>query len=253
VSSLPPVHPLAATGFARAAEEYESARPSYAPQAVAWLAERCGLGAGTTVVDLAAGTGKLTRLLAGTGARVVAVEPVAAMRETLVRVVPGVEALDGRAEAIPLPDGFARAVTAAQAFHWFGEGAPAEIARVLEPGGSLAVVWNQRDRSNPVQVALQEIHDRHRPDGHAGGRGDWRGRIERSGRFGELEERRFPHVHVLPREQLVTRTLSISFVAAAPEDERERILDEVRAMTRGLPDEVELTYETAVFVAARLG
>jgi SAM-dependent methyltransferase len=250
VSGLPPVDPLAATGFARAAMEYERARPGYAAEAVAWVAERSGLGPDTTVVDVGAGTGKWTRLLAGTGARVIAVEPVAEMRELLEAVLPGVQALDGRAEDLPVADGSARLVTAAQAFHWFGEEAPPELARVLEPGGSLALVWNVRDEDDPLQARLQEIHDRERPRSEWDPEG-WRRRLEDGGGFGELEERRFRHVQRLSRDDLVTRTASISFVAAATPEFRERILDEVRAVARDFPDEVELPYFTVVYLADR--
>src|SRR5690606_25154234 len=128
----------AAEGFGRGAEAYESARPSYPPDAVGEIATVCDVGPGRRVLDLAAGTGKLTRLLVPTGAEVVAVEPVAEMRAVLSAVLPGVEALDGTAEAIPLPDASVDAVTVAQAFHWFDPPvALAEIARVLRPGGTL--------------------------------------------------------------------------------------------------------------------
>src|SRR5947208_10781774 len=112
------VHPAAA-GFARAAGVYERARPEYPPEAVAWLVDRLDLPPGRVVVDVAAGTGKLTRLLVPSGARVVAVEPLAEMRAQLEEAVPSVEALEGTAEALPLADDFADAVTVAAAFHWF--------------------------------------------------------------------------------------------------------------------------------------
>ena len=101
---------LAAPSFARSADAYERARPGYAPEAVTILAERLGLGPGRVVVDLAAGTGKLARQLVPSGARVVAVEPLAEMRSLIPE---GIEVLDGTAEAIPLPDDFADAVTVA--------------------------------------------------------------------------------------------------------------------------------------------
>ena len=112
---------------------------------------------------------------------------------------------------------------------------------------SCGVCWSSSRSCSPAA-----IHDRNRPEGHSGASGAWRGLVERSGRFRELEERRFPNLQRLRREQLVTRTASISFVAAAAEDERERILDEVRAVARDLPAEVDLPYETAVLVADRL-
>jgi ubiquinone/menaquinone biosynthesis C-methylase UbiE len=137
------VHAAAARGFARSADAYERARPDYPAEAIAWLAERVGLGPGRTVVDLAAGTGKLTRPLADNGARVIAVEPVAEMRAALPA---SVEALDGTAESIPLDDGSVDLVTVAQAFHWFdGDAALAEIARVLRPEGRLVIEIMHRD------------------------------------------------------------------------------------------------------------
>jgi len=146
---------LAAPSFARSADAYERARPGYAPEAVAFLAERLGLGPGRVVVDLAAGTGKLARQLVPSGARVVAVEPLAEMRSLIPE---GIEVLDGTAEAIPLPDDFADAVTVAQAFHWFdAEAALRQIERVLRPGGSLALVSNRRDPG-----AFDEVLARHR-------------------------------------------------------------------------------------------
>lgn len=158
-----PVHPRAEVGFGRAADAYERARPDYPAEAVDWLCDRLALRPGRTVVDLAAGTGKLTRLLVASGARVIAVEPVAGMRNALARAVPAVEILDGTAEAMPLPDGSADAITVAQAFHWFSTAdALSEIHRVLAPGGALALVWNRRDLDDPLAVALDEMVGRHR-------------------------------------------------------------------------------------------
>lgn len=129
------VHPAAARGFSRSSALYERARPGYPPAAVAWLAECLGIGPGAAVLDLAAGTGRLTRLLATTGADVVAVEPVAEMRAAI-----GSGALAGTAEAIPVADGRVDAVTVGEAFHWFdGLRALAEIHRVLRPGGRLGL------------------------------------------------------------------------------------------------------------------
>ncbi len=148
------MNPVAAAGFSSAAGEYERARPSYPPEAVSWLAERTGLGPGRTVVDLAAGTGKLTRLLVGTGARVVAVEPLAEMRA----LIPEGEVLDGTAEDLPLPAAAADVVTVAQALHWFDlDRALPEIHRVLRPDGWLVLVWNMRDLDDPVQGAVEDL------------------------------------------------------------------------------------------------
>jgi SAM-dependent methyltransferase len=122
---------------------------------VAFLVERLGLAPGRVVIDLAAGTGKLARQLVPSGARVVAVEPLVEMRSLIPA---GIETLDGTAEAIPLPDTSADAVTVAQAFHWFdAEVALREIERVLRPGGLLALVTNRREPS-----AFDDVLARHR-------------------------------------------------------------------------------------------
>src|SRR4051794_1977829 len=135
-----------ARSFDRAADEYERTRPEY-PDAVL---ELLPLGDDAEVLDLGAGTGKLTRVLARRYHRVVAVEPLDGMRAILARVVPEAEALAGRAEEIPLPDAEVDAVFAGQAFHWFAnEDALAEIARVLRPGGLFCLVWNSGDESRP--------------------------------------------------------------------------------------------------------
>jgi ubiquinone/menaquinone biosynthesis C-methylase UbiE len=137
----------AALGFDNNAGAYEAARPSYPAEAVAYIVGHGGIGPGRRVLDLAAGTGKLTRLLVPTGAEVVAIEPVAGMRDQLVAQSPDVEVHDGTAEALPLADGSVDAITVAQAFHWFDAPvALAEMRRVLRPRGHLFLVWNIRDR-----------------------------------------------------------------------------------------------------------
>src|SRR5580765_5732984 len=144
------VHDVAARGFGAAAEAYEQARPSYSADAVAWLIEQLGIGPGTTVCDLAAGTGKLTRLLVSAGASLLAVEPVDGMRTVLHRELPTVPVAAAVAEALPFTDGALDAVTVAQAFHWFDPGASlTELHRALRPGGRLGLVWNAWDDSKP--------------------------------------------------------------------------------------------------------
>lgn len=143
-----------AASFGAAAGVYERARPSYPVEAVDWL-----LPAGARrVLDLGAGTGKLTRELAGRGLEVIAVEPSAGMRTELARVLPGVAVLDGTAEEIPLGPRTVDAVLVAQAWHWVDPArAVPEVARVLVPGGRLGLVWNIRDEREPWVAELTRI------------------------------------------------------------------------------------------------
>lgn len=251
------LHRAAATGFARAPEAYERGRPGYPAAAVERLASVLGLRRGVRVLDLAAGTGKLTRALAGTGAEVVAVEPVAEMRAALVSSLPFVEALEGAAEAIPLGAGAVDAVACGQAFHWFrGEEALAEIHRVLRPDCRLGLVWNVRDEDVPWVAELTALMEPYRGDAPRAGSGAWREAFERTRLFTPLEHAAFPHVHRLPPEDVVARVASVSFVAALPESERTAVLERVRALlasspaTRGRRD-VELPYRTDVWWCAR--
>ncbi len=227
------VHAMAATGFSRRAESYERARPGYPDAALEWLAQRLGLDEGRTVVDLAAGTGKLTRLLARTGARVVAVEPIAEMRAL---IAPPAEVVEGTAEAMPLEDASADAVTVAQAFHWFDfEPALAEIRRVLRPGGQLAIVWNTRRSDDPLHVAIDPIIEPHR-SGTPSHRGQpWREALEGSDLFGPIEERDFDNPQRLDADALAERVASVSFIASLPDDEREPVMEAVRELAAGGP------------------
>lgn len=139
-----------ATSFGAAVGAYELGRPDYLPEHVAWLLA----GVQGRVLDLAAGSGKLTRAIAALGFDVLAVDPDP---EMLARNT-GVETLLGSAEAIPLPDASVGAVTVGQAWHWFDPAtAGPEIARVLVPGGRLGIIWNTRDARHPFVAALAEV------------------------------------------------------------------------------------------------
>jgi SAM-dependent methyltransferase len=252
------IHESAARGFARAPDEYERGRPSYTEEAITWLAEALGLRRGTRVLDLAAGTGKLTRALVATGAGLVAVEPVDEMRAKIDGALPAVEVLRGTAEAIPLSDASVDAVTVGQAFHWFrADEALAEIHRVIRPGGRLGLVWNGRDDSTPWVAALTEIVEPYRGNAPAYRREAWREAFERTTLFGPLEHRRFRLEHELDREGIVARVTSVSFIAALPDDERKRIAERVRELLASDPavrgrERVVLPYRTDVFWCERL-
>jgi len=238
----------AAAGFSAGSNAYDRGRPSYPQEAVDVLVRELGIGGNSTVVDLAAGTGKFTALLVPTGATVVAVEPVAEMRETLVRTVPGVEALDGTAESMPFPDASADAVTVAQAFHWFdADAALAEIARVLRPGGGLGFLWNRRDESEPwVRRMSEVIHWHDRPISRYD-KVDWPALVAQTGLFTDVQRRQFDYSHEIDRETLADRVRSVSYIAAMDESGREENVAKVLALVEGMPERFPLPYNTLVF------
>ena len=242
------VHDAAARGFSRSADAYDRARPDYPPAAMAWLAKRLGLRQGRTVVDLAAGTGKLTRPLAATGAEVVAIEPVPEMRARIGDAA--ARSLDGTAEAIPLPDASADAVTVAQAFHWFdGLAALAEIHRVLRAGGALALVWNRRPLEDPVHAAIERIIAPYRGDAPAHRSGAWRAAFDATTLFGPLEERTFAHSRPHDADALADRVGSTSFVAALDDGPHAEVIAAVRALAAERP--VDVPYVCEVLVCDR--
>ena len=253
------VHRLAAVGFDRAAAVYERSRPSYPAEAVALVVRAAGIGPGRRVVDLAAGTGKFTRLLVPTGAELVAVEPVAGMRAQLDAAVPGIEVLDGTAENLPLPDESVDAVVCAQAWHWFdGAAALAEVRRVLRPGGALAVVFNIRDESIAWVRRLTEITEFYttkRPH-HRDSRAAFAATVAADGGYGEVAVASFRHAQILDEDGLVERMASQSNIATMDDDERDRILDAVRQLVRTDPDlagrpSFPLPYDTEVAICHR--
>lgn len=235
--------------FELVADVYERSRPSYPSEALAWIADRLDLRPGRTVLDLGAGTGKLTRALLETGARVIAVEPGDAMRAELERATPGAEALHGSAEEIPLPEASVDAITVGQAFHWFRHDvAIPELHRVLRPGGGVALIWNTRDPELPLHREIGELiapfvpPDRPAPD-------EWSRQLEESELFGQLEERRFSFVHQLDANGLAERMASVSFVAAAPPDARRELDSRLRQLAERLGGRVDFPYITAVYVS----
>jgi SAM-dependent methyltransferase len=222
------IHAAAAVGFGRSAAAYERGRPGYPDAAVDRLVAALP---GRRVVDLAAGTGKLTRALVARGCEVVAVEPVATMRAL---IEPPAVAVDGVAEATGLAAASADAVTVAQAFHWFdGPRALAEIHRILRPGGVLALLWNRRDTRDALQARITALLEPYRGAVPAHRDGAWRAAIEESERFGALREQTFANEQVVDADGLADRVGSISFVAAMGEEERAALLDEVRALAGG--------------------
>jgi len=244
----PRIHDTAAAGFSAGTGAYDRGRPSYPQEAVDFLVDKLAIGPDSTVVDLAAGTGKFTALLVPTGARIVAVEPVAEMRGTLARALPVVEALDGTAENIPLPDGCSGAVTVAQAFHWFErDAALTEIARVLEVGGGMALLWNRRDESVPWVREMSDVIGWHQFDHADYDRVDWPAVVAKSGIFTELQHTSFDYEQELDRDGLAERVRSVSYIAAMEPDEREALVEKVLRLVDDKPERFPLPYTTLVF------
>ncbi|MHB1435474.1 MAG: class I SAM-dependent methyltransferase [Thermoplasmata archaeon] len=259
-TARPRVHP-AVWGFDRAAERYEHGRPDYPAAAIRHLGKVLRIGPGTTTVELGAGTGKFTRAWRPLGSAILAIEPIPGMRRQFARAVPTVPVLPGTAESIPLPDGFADAVVAAQAFHWFRPGpALAEIRRVLRPGGGVGLVWNRPhlDAGAAWLRALYRILDpvwnRSTPSDR---RTAWKEYFAsgRSG-FGPLHETVVPHIQRMARDQLADRILSLSRVALLPPRRQAELARRIRELADthpGLRDRpvIRYPYRTHVYWSYR--
>jgi SAM-dependent methyltransferase len=230
---------------------------------MAALADAVPLERGRSVVDLGAGTGKFTRLLALTGAEVLAVEPVREMRERLAELLPGVAVTGGTAEDTGLPGACADAVVAAQSWHWFdAPAALAEVERLLRPGGALALVWNTYDTSVPWVRDFQDIYFRLAPRDLpspplAAGLGEhhpgaWREAFAGRAGWGPIEERHWPNPHTTTVADVVERMMSSSHIAVLDEAAQARVRAEVEAVL-GAHDAtrasgaIEMPYTTDVY------
>ena len=247
-------HAQRASSFGAGAGEYRAVRPSYPDTAIDWL-----LPAGARhVLDLAAGTGKLTERLVTRGLHVTAVEPSEGMRAELQDAVPSAHVLPGTAERIPLEDGSVDAVLVAQAWHWFDLAAAVpEIARVLRPGGRLGIVWNVRDDSvDWVERFTEIIH-----------RGDTLEPVRRSvevvgtdvagGAFTPLEHETFSWLDRLPAGALRTLASTRSHLLTLPAAERDELLDDVDELVATHPalagrSEIDLPYRAECWRADRV-
>ena len=267
---------MAARGFTAEAAAYDSARPAYPTDAVRWLTDNLRIAPGRRVVDLAAGTGKLTALLAGAGARLIAIEPVPAMAERLRVKLPGVALLAGVAEAMPFAGSSLDAVVVAQAFHWFdADRAMTELSRVIRVGGRLGLIWNVRDRSVGWVDAIWSVMDRverHAPwqdHGRDRARGS-PGRPDGSLRQTEPDltnvadcmwsgwtRETFSHVHIGTHADVVDRLRSVSHIAVLPPEQQRVVLDEIRTILGQRPETsqsetVGIPYLVDAMVAERL-
>jgi ubiquinone/menaquinone biosynthesis C-methylase UbiE len=235
------LHPLAAS-FAEIADVYERGRPEYAPAVAGAIAAELHIAPGGSVLDLAAGTGKLTRALLSIGLDVVAVEPQESLRDLLAAGVGAERVRDGVAEAIPLPDGSVAAVTVADGFHWFDQArALEEIRRVLRPGGGLAVVttvpdWGDASWAHELGTLIMSLRPEHP---HFDGP-PWQDAVRAAGGWSEPREIRVTTKQPASPERIVDHVASISWFAALPEDRRADVLARVEETVRAgeTPDEL---------------
>jgi SAM-dependent methyltransferase len=238
------------TSFGAMASTYETGRPEYPVDAVAWMLELVSKSAPLRVADVGAGTGKLTRVVVGLGAEVAAIDPDAAMLAELAARVPGVPTFVGTGEKIPLPDASVDAVLFGQAWHWVdADAASREVGRVLRPGGVLGLIWNVRDeRVDWVQRLTTIMH------GSAAEKMIADGGPRVTAPLGALETRTWEWVRPITRDDFVALAASRSYIITAPEADRTRILTEVAALFDARAngaERIDLPYRTEAFRSVR--
>jgi len=252
------IHHAAEVGYQRAAADYERVRPSYPTRSLAVLADALDLGPGKRVAEVGAGTGKFTRLLALTGARVTALEPVAAMRARLSELLPQVEVVDGMAESTGLATGEVDAVVAAQAWHWFDPAAAlAEVERVTKPRGRLGLVWNTLDETVPWVAEYSKIYRQWRTDAVPGHRdGTWRRFFDEVPGWTPLAGEHVPNPYVTDREGVLGQALTSSVISTLDSASRTQVRRELEAVldrheeSRGA--RIEIPYVTDLYWTARI-
>lgn len=269
------IHEKAAVGFGRAADAYERGRPEYSDEAVEFIRERLRLfgiahaaTGGLAVADLAAGTGKFTKVLASYDpeivASVTAIEPIAEMRAKIPSNNRIAMISEGTAEKIPFINEAFDVVTVAQAFHWFdAPKALREIHRVLRPDGLLMMIWNVRDESHAWIRRMTELMVPYEGNAPRYRSMKWREAFSVDAasehpHFTELQFTHFQHLTYGTVETMVDRVASVSFVASLPEADRETLLGQMRELYRqhqkdnGFKgDEIAMPYETHIFTCRR--
>ena len=252
------IDPRAASGFAAVADAYERGRPSYPAEAIDRIIGYFELTHASDALDLAAGTGQLSRLLRRHVRHLVAVEPAAAMRTKIAASLGDVTAVGGAAESLPLRDGAVDAVVVGEAFHWFQTtAATAEIARVLKARGGVALLWNTPTwtiESTHWLDAFRDIVARHKraAGSYPAGNGCWRGRFERTNLFEKLVHAKLHHAQTLKPTEFLAQVASWSWIANLEGAQRQAILDEVGALV-GQHEEIMIPYRTDLYLARRQG
>ena len=246
------LHPLAER-FASVADAYERGRPEYPLAAVGALAAELRLVPSAAVLDLAAGTGKCSRALLAVGLDVVAVEPLGSLREMLASSIGAERVHNGLAEAIPLADQSVAAVTVADAFHWFDQAtALAEIRRVLQPGGGLAVLamvpdWSGASWAHELGTLLHDLRPEHP---HFDGP-PWQAAVRAAGGWTVPREIRVTASQATRPDQIVDYLSSMSWVAAMPEDQRVRTLEQVSDLLQAGETPPELPIHVVIGLTSR--
>jgi SAM-dependent methyltransferase len=250
-----PIERTARLGFQRAAGRYARGRPEAPPAALNALVETLGISERSTVLELGAGTGKLSRLLAPRAGLYLSLEPVPAMREEFRKALPNLPLLAGVSEHLPFRTGRVDAIVAAQAFHWFDiPRAMAEMHRALRPGGSVGLLWNVRDESVDwvhQETLVMDRYDDRSPQYH---RGVWREAWDRTPGFERLQKQSFSFVQRMDRATALDRFTSISFIASLDETR----YAEAESALRGILDthpqtagraEIELPYQCDIYTS----
>ncbi|HEY1722365.1 MAG TPA: methyltransferase domain-containing protein [Magnetospirillaceae bacterium] len=242
----------AAAGFAKRVDEYVAGRPDYPPEVLA------ALPSAETIVELGAGTGKFTRVLIGRAKRVVAVEPLPEMAARIPQGGDtGIEVINAKAEAVPLPDGTADLVCCATSYHWFDYPEAAnEIHRLLKPGGHLALLWNRRDSNVPWVGEFSKLIEGYSKDSRRFGSDYWR-QIFTNPNFERVGDYAFPFVHRMPVSGIVDRAFSTSYIAQLPEAEAADLRAKLAALierhdTLRSATEVEFPYIALLYLLKRV-
>jgi SAM-dependent methyltransferase len=252
-STLMAIH-QSARGFDAAAGEYERGRPGFPVEATDFLAEQLCLAPGNVVLDIGAGTGKLTRALRGAGSRVIALEPLEGMRNQLAALLPGTWIVGGVAEHLPLPSRCADAAVAGNAFHWFANrSALAEIHRVLKPAGRLALIWTWVDESVDWVGELSQTVDRYQGNTPRHTDGGWKSALEHFGGFRNVGHQCFHFVLTGDFEIIRNHVLSVSYIAKMAGGEQKRVVEEARNLIATYPAThggslIELPYRTDLYI-----